>query len=93
MGLLKKVAGFEGIDVVSDRLLREIRQRQAAGESEFWVGYTQKEIRGRMASATQLAPLVRRKLEQAGYQVADGEGGSFGDDVRFLVRVRGTAGR
>ena len=87
MGFMKKFAGLEGVDVVADQLLREIRQRQSAGEQEFWVGYTQKEIRGRMASATQLAPLVRRKIEQAGYKIVDGEGGSFGDDVRFLVRT------
>ena len=87
MGLMKKFAGLEGVDDVADRLLREIRQRQSTGEREFWVGYTQKEIRGRMASATQLAPLVRRKIEQAGYRIVDGQGGSFGDDVRFLIRT------
>ena len=86
MGLMKKFAGLEGVDDVAERIVKEIGQRQAAGEQEFWVGYSQKDIRGRMASATQLAPLVRRKIEKAGHRVVDAEGGSFGDDVRFLVR-------
>jgi hypothetical protein len=83
---MKKFAGLEGVDDVADRILREIQQRRGAGEQEFWVGYTQTDIRGRMASATQLAPLVRRKIEKAGHRIVDAEGGSFGDDVRFLVR-------
>jgi hypothetical protein len=87
MGLLKKFAALEGVDEVADKLALEIRQRRAAGEQEFWVGFTQKEIRGRMASATSLAPLVRRKLEKAGHRIVKVEGGSFGDDVRFLVRA------
>jgi hypothetical protein len=85
MGLLKGFAGLNGVDRAAERIIQEIEQRKARGEREFWVSYTQKEI-GMRNSATQLASLVRRKIEKAGYEIVDGEGGSFGDDVRLLIR-------
>ena len=85
MGFLKKVVALDGVDEVADRLVREIEQRKARGESHFWVTFTQREIRGRMASATSLASLVRRKIEKAGHRVRAVEGVKFGDDVRLRI--------
>lgn len=85
MGLMKGLIGLNGVDRVAERILKEIEQRRARGEREFWVGYSQDEI-GMRNSATSMAVLVRRKIEKAGHQIVDGEGGKFGDDVRFRIR-------
>jgi len=82
---MKSLAGLGRVERVGDRILQEIDKRQRGGETELWVTYTQGEI-GMMTNATQVASLVRRKIEKAGHEVVDGEGGQFGDDVRLLVR-------
>lgn len=91
MGLMKSLVGLGGADRTAARLIEVIQQRGMDGEREFWVGYTQQDVGGR-TSATMLAPYIRGKIEKAGHRIIDGEGGKYGDDVRFLIRV-GTADR
>ncbi len=85
MGLMRSLSPFSKIDRAAERILKEIDQRQSQGEQEFWVQYTQQEV-SMVTSASQVASLIRRKIEKAGHEVVDGEGGNFGDDVRLLVR-------
>ena len=87
MGLLRSIGGFKGYDRVSERILAEIEERRARGEHEFWISYTQLEIGGRNSAST-FVPMLRRKIEKAGHQVVEGEGGSFGETVRLRVRCR-----
>lgn len=87
MGLLKSLFGFGGVERVGDRLLEEAAQAKARGEDQVWLSYTQQEI-GIRGNAAQMGVFIRRKLEKAGYSVVDAEAtGSFGDDVRLLIRV------
>lgn len=87
MGILKSLAGFGGVERVGDRLLQEVAQAKARGETQVWVSYTQQEI-GVRGNASQMAIFIRRKLEKAGHAVTDVQAsGSYGDDVRLLVRV------
>lgn len=88
MGIIKSAMGFGGVERVCERILGEIEQAHARGESEIWVEYTQHEI-GIRANATQMAVFIRRRIEKAGYQVVDGSGGAYGEDVRLQVRCGG----
>jgi hypothetical protein len=85
VGFIKSVMGLGGVEKVGDRILGELEAARNRGEERLWVGYTQSEI-GIRGNATQMAVFIRRKIEKRGFEVIEGEGGSFGDDVRLLVR-------
>jgi hypothetical protein len=87
MGFVKSLLGLEGVEKVGDRILGELEAARARGEQQLLISYTQSEI-GVRANATQMALLIRRRFEKRGFEVLDGEGGAFGDDVRMLVRCQ-----
>jgi hypothetical protein len=84
LGFFKSVMGFGGVEQVGDRILGELESARDRGEQQLVVGYTQSEI-GIRANATQMAVFIRRKMEKKGFEVLDGKGGEFGEDVRLLV--------
>lgn len=86
MGIIKSVLGFGGIERIGERVLKEVDLAQARGETQVWVKYSQNEV-GMSNNATKMAVLIRRRIEKAGHEVLDGEGGDYGDDVRLLVRI------
>jgi hypothetical protein len=85
MGFVKSLMGFGGVEKVGNRIVEELEAARTRGEEQLVVGYTQSEI-GVRANATQMAVFIRRKIEKSGFEVIDGEGGSFGADVQMLVR-------
>lgn len=87
MGFVKSLLGLGGVEKVGNRILDELEAARARGEEQLLVSYTQSEI-GARANATQMALLIRRRFEKRGFEVLDGEGGGFGDDVRMLVRCQ-----
>jgi hypothetical protein len=87
VGIFKSLMGFGGVERVGDRILGELEAARDRGESQLVVGYTQSEI-GIRGNASQMALFIRRKFEKEGFEVADGEGGAYGEDVRFIVRWR-----
>lgn len=87
MGFVKSLFGFGGVERVGDRIVMELEAARARGEEQLLVGYTQSEI-GIRGNATQMAVFIRRKIEKAGFEVLEGQGGDFGDDVRLLVRCK-----
>jgi len=90
MGIVKSLLGFGGVEKVGDRIVEELEAARARGEEQLLIGYTQSEI-GIRGSATQMAVFIRRRIEKAGFEVLDGQGGEFGDDVRLLVRCKASS--
>lgn len=85
MGFVKSLMGFGGVERVGDRIVEEVEAARARGEEQLEVGYAQSEI-GIRGDATHMAVFIRRRIEKAGFEVVDGQGGDYGDDVRLLVR-------
>lgn len=87
---LARLAGFGGVEKVGNRIVDELEAARARGEEQLLVGYSQSEI-GVRANATQMGVFVRRRIEKAGFEVLDGEGGDYRADVRLLVSCRSKA--
>jgi hypothetical protein len=90
MGFVKSLLGFGGVERVGDRIVEELEAARERDEEQLLVGYTQSEI-GIRGNATQMAVFIRRKIEKAGFEILDGQGGDFGDDVRLLVRCKASS--